>query len=135
MLSLILYDNKYCLSSIVHIKFMKTQNTGGFVIMDILKKILKLREERGWSEYKLAEKSGITQSTISTWYRKNMLPSISSLESICNAFNITLSQFFADDINELADATPIQKKIILEASKLNETQQNLLYEFLKSLKG
>ena len=46
--------------------------------MDILNKILILREERGWSEYKLAEMSELTQSTISTWYRKNIIPSISS---------------------------------------------------------
>lgn len=101
--------------------------------MDILKKILTLREERGWTEYKLAEKSGITQSTISTWYRKNILPSISSLENICTAFNITLSQFFAENSEDVQDLNDIQKKIILEVSKLNEAQQNLLYEFLKSL--
>ena len=59
--------------------------------MDILDKITKMRMERHWTEYQLAENSGLTQSTISSWYRKNMLPSIPSLEKICNAFGITLS--------------------------------------------
>lgn len=62
--------------------------------MDVLEKIVKLREERHWSEYQLAEKSGLTQSTISSWYRKDMLPSIPSLAKICDAFGITISQFF-----------------------------------------
>ena len=47
--------------------------------MNVLDKITWLRLERNWSEYQLAEKSGLTQSTISTWYRKNMLPTIPHL--------------------------------------------------------
>lgn len=62
--------------------------------MDILKRIVDLRTERNWTEYQLAERSGLTQSTISSWYRKNMLPTIPSLSKICDAFGITLSQFF-----------------------------------------
>ena len=65
--------------------------------MDILGKITSLRIERNWSEYQLSLRSGLTQSTISSWYRKNTLPSISSLERICNAFGISLSQFFQED--------------------------------------
>lgn len=34
---------------------------------DILGRIEKERAARNWSEYALAENSGLTQSTISTW--------------------------------------------------------------------
>ena len=61
-------------------------------MVDVLKEILYYRQQKGWSEYQLAEESGLTQSTISSWYRKNMIPSIPSLEKVCNAFGITLSQ-------------------------------------------
>ena len=64
---------------------------------DILSVITTYREERGWTEYQLAERSGLPQSTISSWYRKNMVPTISSLEKICTAFGITLSQLFAEE--------------------------------------
>lgn len=37
---------------------------------DILKEITRLRLERNWTEYELAKKSGLAQSTISSWYRK-----------------------------------------------------------------
>ena len=60
---------------------------------------------KGWTEYQLAEKSGLTQSTISSWYRKNMIPSIPSLEKICTAFGITLSQFFADESDTFASVS------------------------------
>ena len=100
--------------------------------MDILEKITNLREKKGWSEYLLAEKSGLTQSPISSWYRKNMCPSISSLEKICHAFGITLSQFFALE-NENFTLTDMQRQIIKEVSHLNEQQQQALISFLKTL--
>lgn len=43
---------------------------------DILSAITKYREQRGWTEYQLAEQSGLPQSTISSWYRKNMIPNV-----------------------------------------------------------
>ena len=48
--------------------------------MNVLDRIVELRLERGWTEYQLSQQSGITQSTISAWYRKNTLPSIPSLQ-------------------------------------------------------
>ena len=63
-------------------------------MIDVLERITYYREQKNWTEYQLAERSGLTQSTISSWYRKNMIPSIPSLDKICNAFGITLSQFF-----------------------------------------
>ena len=41
---------------------------------DILGRIEHERLTRGWSEYALAENSGLTQSTISTWRRRNLQP-------------------------------------------------------------
>ena len=38
--------------------------------MDILGKITQMRIEKGWTEYELAERAELTQSTISSWYRK-----------------------------------------------------------------
>lgn len=46
---------------------------------DILAAITKYREERSWTEYQLAEHSGLPQSTISSWYRKNMVDESGSL--------------------------------------------------------
>lgn len=60
---------------------------------DILAEITRLRLQRGWSEYDLAKNSGLTQSTISTWYRKNQTPTIQTLDKVCRGFGITLSQF------------------------------------------
>lgn len=101
--------------------------------MDILEKITELREERHWSEYQLAEKSGLTQSTISSWYRKNMLPSIPSLTKICDAFGISVSQFFLENNDKTVLLNEKQLKILNTVSKLDENQQNALLAFLKTL--
>lgn len=60
-------------------------------MIDILEKITELRKERNWTEYELAKNSGLTQSTISTWYRKGQIPTIQTLDKVCQGFGITLS--------------------------------------------
>lgn len=101
--------------------------------MDILGKITQLRMERDWSEYQLAEKSGLTQSTISSWYRRNMLPSIPSLERICEAYGITLSQFFLEKDDNTLQITDQQKRLLEYAAKLEPEQYEALLKFLNTL--
>lgn len=101
--------------------------------MDILKRIVDLRTERNWTEYQLAERSGLTQSTISSWYRKNMLPTIPSLSKICDAFGITLSQFFLEDESKITTLSEQQLRLMYYAAKLNPEQHEALVAFLKLL--
>lgn len=101
--------------------------------MDILEKITKLRLERNWTEYELAERSELTQSTISSWYRKHLIPTIPSLEHICDAFGITLSQFFLEE-NSSSDKLSIEQIEILKRwNKLTKDQQTKLAIFLDSI--
>ena len=93
---------------------------------DILATITKYREERGWTAYQLAEHSGLPQSTISSWYRKNMIPTIPSLEKICVAFGMTLSQLFAEG-DAIVSVTASQKKLLDRWSRLSEEQQNAVF--------
>ena len=80
-------------------------------MINMIERITALRLERHWSEYQLAEKSGITQSTISSWARQNVVPTVPNLEKICTAFGITLSQFFLEDASEAVCLTEKQKEI------------------------
>ena len=101
-------------------------------MVPVLERITYYRLQKGWTEYQMAEVSGLTQSTISSWYRKNILPTIPSLEKLCTAFGITLSQFFAFD-EKTVTLTPVQTSLLDEASRLTETQQLALVEFFKTL--
>lgn len=101
-------------------------------VMNVLDRILQLRMERGWSEYRLSEESGIAQTTISSWFRKNIYPSIPSLEKICKAYNITLAQFFNFD-NEPVSLTEEQKELLRNWNRLSSGQQKALLDFLKMI--
>ncbi len=99
---------------------------------DILETIIKLRQQRGWSEYQLSEHSGLPQSTISSWYRKDTAPSIPSLEKICIAFGITLSQLFSEGGNPVI-LTPSQEKLLEHWSKLTTEQQDAVFALINKM--
>ena len=99
--------------------------------MDVLEKIRKYRLARNWTEYQLAEKSELPQSTISSWYRKKQIPTIPSMEKICKAFGITLAQFFTDDNTEAVPLTKTQKELLREWDRLNERQKGIVLKLLK----
>ena len=96
---------------------------------DILATITKYRQDRGWTEYQLAERSGLPQSTISSWYRKNMIPTVPSLEKICIAFGITLSQLFAEEESTVS-LTKSQMKLLESWSRLTEEQQAAVFTLI-----
>lgn len=99
---------------------------------DILATITTYREERGWTEYQLAEHSGLPQSTISSWYRKNMIPTLPSLEKICIAFGITLSQLLAEG-NPTVSLTESQQKLLERWTRLNEEQQAVIFALIDKM--
>lgn len=100
-------------------------------MINVLDQITYYRIQKGWTEYQLAVESELTQSTISSWYRKNLIPSIPSLEKICNAFGITLSQFFAED--KEFTLTDTQSRLIEASGHLTEEQLHSLITFLNTL--
>lgn len=72
--------------------------------MDVLIRLKQMLDERGWTMYRLAKESGLNEATIANIYRRNAMPSILTLEQICQGFGITLSQFFAE--SEMVELTP-----------------------------
>lgn len=99
---------------------------------NILAVITRYREERGWTEYQLAEHSGLPQSTISSWYRKNMVPTIPSLEKICVAFGITLSQLFAEGDSPIS-LTDSQKELLSRWARLSKEQQDVVFALIDKM--
>jgi transcriptional regulator with XRE-family HTH domain len=98
--------------------------------MDTHKRLRQLLDERGWTEYRLSKECGLSESTLANIFRRNTVPSISTLEAICSGFGITLSQFFADgdmvemspELKELFDnwvtLSAAQKKAALQRSSV-----------------
>lgn len=99
---------------------------------DVLAEITRLRLKRHWSEYELAQHSGLSQSTISTWYRKNQIPTIHTLDKVCCGLGITLSQFFAVD-DDAISLTDEQKELLDCWAALTDTQRILFMELFRNI--
>ena len=98
--------------------------------MDIINKIDELRKQRNWSINYLAMEAGITQSTLSSIMQRKSLPKIETLQSLCDAFGITLSQFFVnDEHSEILSAA--EKELLTEFRKLPEYKQQAILKLLK----
>lgn len=101
-------------------------------MFNVLEKITSLREERGWTTYRLSKLSGIPQSTISTWYRKNLMPPIDKLEIICQTFGITLAEFF-DDTNLFISMTEEEKNMLSRWTLLTPSQRTAVLNIIDLL--
>ena len=102
--------------------------------MDVLARITKLRLNRGWTDYELAKRSDVPQSTISSWYSKNITPSVASLECICKGFGISMSQFFLEESSvEPMALSRQQRRLLAYASRLDPDQYASLLNFLEKL--
>lgn len=90
--------------------------------MDILKKIRQLQWERDWSDYKLAQEAQISTNTLSSLFARNSPPKVDTLQSICNAFGLTLAQFFLDD-EQIDVLSETEKEMLSVFRKLSHKKQ------------
>ena len=98
-------------------------------MIDVLNKINDLRKERGWTIYKLAEEAMVAQSTMSNMFARKTLPSLYTLSQICEAFGITMSEFFNDGV-----AVTDETRLLSSFRSLNEKDRKTvlaLSEYLR----
>jgi len=100
--------------------------------MDTLERITQLRDERGWSNYRLAKEANISQTTLRNLYNRNTLPSIPTLEAICKGLGVTLSQFFAEG-KEAVELNDEQLEMLNMWNTLGNDQKAALLELLKKM--
>ena len=77
------------------------QNSCGqeVISLDTILRLRELMNSRGWSEYRLAKESKLSMSTISNIFHRGSIPSIPTLETLCNTFGISLGQFFSKGVS------------------------------------
>ena len=101
--------------------------------MDAKERIRELLRERGWTEYRLAVASGLSQSTVANIFNRNTTPSIATLEAICRGFGITLAQFFAQ--GDMVELTGEQREMFSAWSTLSKEQKDVLYQLIRVMKA
>lgn len=101
-------------------------------MMNVAERIERLMKQRGWSVYRLGKESGLSQSTLAHVFRKDSEPTISTLELICKAFGITLSQFFAE--GDFVALTEEQRDILDKWVTLTAEQKQLILGMIANMK-
>lgn len=97
--------------------------------MEVGKRITFYRQQQGLTTNKLANLSGLSQSYLRDIELGKKNPTVESLSYICDALNISLSDFFDDSVQEKISEDPLIKTIL----KLNKNQRNALLTFLNTL--
>ena len=98
--------------------------------MDVHARLRMLLNANGWSEYRLAQKADLSESTIANIFRRNASPAIPTLEAICAGFGVTLSQFFAE--NEMVELTPELKELFESWISLTLEQKQALMQLIRA---
>ena len=99
----------------------------------ILDRINELCEKTGTSRYQLAKNSGIPESSLSNLFNKKHTPRLETLDKICDAFGITLAQFFSD--SELfPNVTEDVRQFTELWQELNTEERRLTITYLRGLK-
>ena len=99
--------------------------------MDTHERLKQLMKERGWTTYRLAINSGLSESTIANIFKRNAVPSITTLEAICKGFGITMSQFFAE--GEMVEMTPELKGLFDDWVNLTPEQKKAAQQMLRAM--
>lgn len=66
-------------------------------LVDINSRLEELLKKQGWTKYRLSKESKLPESMLSNIFHRGTVPTIATLEIICNTMNITLAEFFSDD--------------------------------------
>ena len=101
--------------------------------MDVNERIRVLMNERGWTPYRLAKESGLSDATVGNIFRRNTVPSMATLEAICRGLKISLSQFFAED--DLLEATPELKELFDDWVNLTAEQKDAVRHMMKTFRS
>lgn len=98
--------------------------------MNVLHRLVELQRQRGWSDYRIAKEAGLSPNTVSNIYRRNNTPSLATLEALCEAFGITMAQFFAE--NEMIELSPELKNLFEKWSALTDVQKAAIMQVIST---
>lgn len=101
--------------------------------MNVTEHIEALMKERGWTAYRLGKETGLSQSTLAHIFRRDSAPTIATLEIICQAFDISLSQFFSE--GNAASLTEEQAKLLSAWTTLSKDQKQMLWVMIETFQS
>ena len=99
--------------------------------MDIHARLRQLLHERGWTEYRLSKECNMAQTTIGNIFRRNTMPSLATLETISQAFGISLAQLLSE--GDMVELTPELKEVFDCWRTLSPEQKKAALSMMKAM--
>ncbi|CVI71206.1 Helix-turn-helix domain protein [Clostridiales bacterium CHKCI001] len=99
----------------------------------ITNRIKELCDRKQMSMYALSKKTGISQSSLSNLMKRGSTPTFYTLDRICEGLGITLSQFFAGDIENL-DLSSEQKRVLQIWESLTDREKEAVEIYVRGMK-
>jgi transcriptional regulator with XRE-family HTH domain len=96
--------------------------------MNTGKIIADLREQKGWSQSELADKSSVSRVMIGKYERGEAVPSIEAAKKIADAFDVSLDYLVGEGINSKFDKKTMKRLQDLEL--LDESRRNILFDMI-----
>lgn len=85
------------------------------------------------SRYRLAQLTDMSQTALGNILKKDSIPTILTIEKICDAFGISLAQFFAGD-GMRPDLTDEQEEILEIWKDLSAEEKRIFMNFVRTFR-
>ncbi len=95
-------------------------------------KVDSLRAERGWTIYELAKQAGVSPTTIYNWRDRGSSPTLSLLDAICSAFEITVIDFLLNE-DEISALTEEQHELMRLWNTLSSDKKKSILNLMRSM--
>lgn len=100
-----------------------------------LARIDELCEQNNWTHYRIAKEADIPLNSFNSMYKRNTYPTIPTLEKICDGFQISMKDFFDENLN-LSEhpALSTEENLLVERYReLSKSDRQLLFAYLDGL--
>lgn len=101
--------------------------------MDVLTRLNELLKQNNWSRYRLAKECGLSEETLTNIFRRGTMPTLGTLQIICEGFKISLSQFFAED--EMIEMSAEMKELFDNWKFLTPKQKDAVLGVIKAMRN
>ena len=99
----------------------------------IVQRIEQLLNKRHISKYRLSQLTEIERPSLTSLFDGTYAPSMSTLNRICDALNVSYEELFNLDNDNDKSVSVKDKRLLKEWHKLNYEQKRLLLEFASDL--
>lgn len=96
-------------------------------------RIRELRNKRSLSQERLALNAGITPAYLGLVERGKRNATVATVERVCDAMNITLSEFFAASDRPVQEDDEVAQQILCQLNGLSEVEKQSFLQLIKQV--